>query len=147
MKNLKYLLVGVLFGITLSKAEVISWFRIYEMFKLQSFHMFGVIGTAVVLGYFIMRGFNSKVLKSATGAKVRVEDKKKGTPRNLIGGIIFGLGWALGGACPGPIFILVGKGVVSILVVLFGALLGAFLYHILKFKLPHYVFRLPNKKI
>ncbi len=146
MKNLKYLLVGVLFGITLSKAEVISWFRIYEMFKLQSFHMFGVIGTAVVLGFFIMRGFNSKVLKSATGAKIRVEEKKKGTPRNLIGGIIFGLGWALGGACPGPIFILVGKGVVSILVVLFGALLGAFLYHILKFKLPHYVFRSPNKK-
>jgi len=146
MKNLKYLLVGVLFGITLSKAEVISWFRIYEMFKLQSFHMFGVIGTAVVLGFFIMRGFNSKVLKSATGAKIRVEEKKKGTPRNLIGGIIFGLGWALGGACPGPIFILVGKGVVSILVVLFGALLEAFLYHILKFKLPHYVFRSPNKK-
>ena len=146
MKNLKYLLVGVLFGITLSKAEVISWFRIYEMFKLQSFHMFGVIGTAVVLGFFIMRGFNSKVLKSATGAKIRVEEKKKGTPRNLIGGIIFGLGWALGGACPGPIFILVGKGVVSILVVLFGALLGAFLYHILKFKLPHYVFRSPNRK-
>ena len=80
MKNLKYLLVGVLFGITLSKAEVISWFRIYEMFKLQSFHMFGVIGTAVVLGFFIMRGFNSKVLKSATGAKIRVEEKKKGTP-------------------------------------------------------------------
>jgi hypothetical protein len=146
MKNLKYLLVGVLFGITLSKAEVISWFRIYEMFKLQSFHMFGVIGTAVVLGFFIMRGFNSKVLKSATGAKIRVEEKKKGTPRNLIGGIIFGLGWALGGACPGPIFILVGKGVVSILVVLFGALLGALLYHMLKFKLPHYVFRSPNKK-
>ena len=146
MKNLKYLLVGVLFGITLSKAEVISWFRIYEMFKLQSFHMFGVIGTAVVLGFFIMRGFNSKVLKSATGAKIRVEEKKKGTPRNLIGGIIFGLGWALGGACPGPIFILVGKGVVSILVVLFGALLGALLYHLLKLKLPHYVFRSPNKK-
>lgn len=146
MKNLKYLLVGVLFGITLSKAEVISWFRIYEMFKLQSFHMFGVIGTAVVLGFFIMRGFNSKVLKSATGAKIRVEEKKKGTPRNLIGGIIFGLGWALGGACPGPIFILVGKGVVSILVVLLGALLGALLYHMLKFKLPHYVFRSPNKK-
>lgn len=146
MKNLKYLLVGVLFGITLSKAEVISWFRIYEMFKLQSFHMFGVIGTAVVLGFFIMRGFNSKLLKSATGAKIRVEEKKKGTPRNLIGGIIFGLGWALGGACPGPIFILVGKGVVSILVVLLGALLGALLYHMLKFKLPHYVFRSPNKK-
>jgi uncharacterized membrane protein YedE/YeeE len=137
MKNLKYLLVGVLFGITLSKAEVISWFRIYEMFKLQSFHMFGVIGTAVVLGFFIMRGFKSQKLKSGTGAKIHVEEKKKGTPRNLIGGIIFGLGWALGGACPGPIFILIGKGVVPILVVLFGALLGAFLYHILKSKLPH----------
>lgn len=146
MKNLKFLLVGVLFGITLSKAEVISWFRIYEMFKLQSFHMFGVIGTAVVIGFFIMRGFKSKTLKSANGLKIRVEEKKKGTPRNLIGGIIFGLGWALGGACPGPMFILVGKGVIPILVVLFGALLGAFLYHVLKFKLPHYVFRSPNKK-
>lgn len=146
MKNLKFLLVGVLFGITLSKAEVISWFRIYEMFKLQSFHMFGVIGTAVVIGFFIMRGFKSKTLKSANGLKIRVEEKKKGTPRNLIGGIIFGLGWALGGTCPGPMFILVGKGVIPILVVLFGALLGAFLYHVLKFKLPHYVFRSPNKK-
>jgi uncharacterized membrane protein YedE/YeeE len=121
----------------LSKAEVISWFRIYEMFKLQSFHMFGVIGTAVVIGFFIMRGFKSQKLKSVTGAKIHVEEKKKGTPRNLIGGIIFGLGWALGGACPGPIFILIGKGVVPILVVLFGALLGAFLYHTLKSKLPH----------
>ncbi|MDZ7612391.1 MAG: DUF6691 family protein [Flavobacteriaceae bacterium] len=137
MKNLKFLLVGVLFGITLSKAEVISWFRIYEMFKLQSFHMFGVIGTAVVIGFFIMRGFKSKKLKSVSGEQILVEKKPKGIPRNLVGGIIFGLGWALGGACPGPMFVLLGKGVIPILIVLFGAALGAFLYHAIKHKLPH----------
>ena len=137
MKYIKFLLVGVLFGITLSKAEVISWYRIYEMFKLQSFHMYGVIGSAVVIGIFIMYFFKKGTLKTYTGEIIHVAPKKKGVYRNLIGGIIFGLGWALGGACPGPMYILVGKGVVSILVVLFGAHLGAFLYHAMKHKLPH----------
>lgn len=137
MKYIKFLLVGVLFGITLSKAEVISWFRIYEMFKLQSFHMFGVIGSAVAIGIVIIYFFKNETLKTIKGDPVYLEPKKKGIPRNLIGGIIFGLGWALGGACPGPMYILLGKGVVAILVVLFGAHLGAFLYHALKHKLPH----------
>ncbi len=137
MKYIKYLFVGLLFGITLSKAEVISWYRIYEMFKLQSFHMYGVIGSAVVVGIFIMYFFKRETLKTYQGKVIVVADKKKGLWRNLLGGIIFGLGWALGGVCPGPMYILLGKGVVAILVVLFGAHLGAFLYHAIKHKLPH----------
>ena len=137
MKYFKYLFVGLLFGITLSKAEVISWYRIYEMFKLQSFHMYGVIGSAVVVGIFIMYFFKKETLKTYQGKVIVVADKKKGLWRNLLGGIIFGLGWALGGVCPGPMYILLGKGVVAILVVLFGAHLGAFLYHAIKHKLPH----------
>jgi len=137
MKYIKFLLVGILFGITLSKAEVISWFRIYEMFKLQSFHMYGVIGSAVAIGIILMYFFKKGTLKTLHGKEINVEPKKKGISRNLIGGIIFGLGWALGGACPGPMYILLGKGVVSILIVLFGAHLGAFLYHAVKHKLPH----------
>lgn len=137
MKYIKYLLVGILFGITLSKAEVISWFRIYEMFKLQSFHMYGVIGSAVAIGIILMYFFKKGTIKTLYGNEIVVEPKKKGVSRNLIGGIIFGLGWALGGACPGPMYILVGKGVISILVVLFGAHIGAFLYHAVKHKLPH----------
>lgn len=137
MKYLKFLLVGVFFGIVLSKAEVISWYRIYEMFKLQSFHMFGVIGSAVFIGIFIMRGFKTQKLKSFDHKAILVEEKKKGIPHNLLGGIIFGLGWALGGACPGPMFILLGKGIWTIIIVLFGASLGAFIYHAIKHKLPH----------
>jgi uncharacterized membrane protein YedE/YeeE len=137
MKYVKFLLVGVLFGIILSKSEVISWYRIYEMFKLQSFHMYGVIGSAVVIGIFIMYFFKKETLKSYKGEIIKVAEKKKGVARNLIGGTIFGLGWALGGACPGPMYALLGKGVVGILVVLLGAHLGAFFYHALKHKLPH----------
>lgn len=137
MKYLKFLLIGVLFGIILSKAEVISWYRIYEMFKFQSFHMYGVIGSAVAIGVFIMYFFKKGKLKTYKGELIHVEAKEKGIAKNLIGGIIFGLGWALGGACPGPMYTLIGKGVVAILVVLFGAHLGAFLYHALKHKLPH----------
>ncbi len=137
MKYFKYLLVGLIFGITLSKAEVISWYRIYEMFKLQSFHMYGVIGSAVVIGIFIMYFFKRETLKTYQGKVILVADKKKGLWRNLLGGTIFGLGWALGGVCPGPMYILLGKGVVAILVVLFGAHLGAFLYQAVKYKLPH----------
>jgi len=137
MKYIKFLLVGVIFGITLSKAEVISWFRIYEMFKFQSFHMYGVIGSAVVIGIVLMYLFKNETLKTYKGGVINVAAKKKGLWRNLIGGTIFGLGWALGGSCPGPMYILVGKGAVAILVVLFGAHLGAFLYHAAKHKLPH----------
>ncbi len=137
MKYLKFLLVGIFFGIVLFKAEVISWFRIYEMFKFQSIHMYGVIGSAVMVGIVLMYLFRTGKLKTIDGKAINVEPKKKGFARNMLGGIIFGLGWALGGACPGPMFVLLGKGVAAILVVLLGAILGAFLYHAFKRKLPH----------
>ena len=137
MKNIKFLAVGVLFGIILSKAEIISWFRIYEMFKFQSFHMYGVIGSAVVIGMVLMFLFKTKKIKTIQGKAIKVASKKKGLSRNLLGGIIFGLGWALAGACPGPMFAIAGRGVAAILVVLLGALLGTFAYHAVKQKLPH----------
>ncbi len=137
MKYIKFFLVGILFGIVMSKAEIISWYRIYEMFKFQSFHMYGIIGSAVVLGMVSMFLFRKKMVKTFEGNEIHVPAKKIGLSRNLLGGILFGLGWALAGACPGPMFVLVGKGVVSILVVIFGATLGAFLYGYFKEKLPH----------
>ena len=137
MKYIKFLLVGILFGIVMSKAEIISWFRIYEMFKFQSFHMYGIIGSAVVLGIVSMYFFKKKVVKTFEGNEIHVTAKKKGLIRNLFGGILFGLGWALAGACPGPMFVLIGKGVISILVVILGATLGAFFYGLFKNKIPH----------
>jgi len=137
MKNIKFLFIGILFGIILSKAEVISWYRIYEMFKFQSFHMYGVIGSAVALGAILVYFFKKGIIKTYFGAKITIDPKKKGFARNMIGGTIFGLGWALGGACPGPMFILLGRGAVAIIIVIIGALLGAFLYHATKRFLPH----------
>ncbi|WP_457609591.1 DUF6691 family protein [Lutibacter sp.] len=137
MKYIKFFLVGILFGIVMTKAEIISWYRIYEMFKFQSFHMYGIIGSAVVLGMISMFLFRKKMVRTFEGSDINVAPKKKGLYRNLLGGILFGLGWALAGACPGPMFVLIGKGVVSILVVIFGATLGAFLYGLFKEKLPH----------
>jgi len=137
MKYIKFLLIGILFGIVLSKAEIISWYRIYEMFKFQSFHMYGVIGSAVVLGIVIMYLFNKGMVKSYLGKKIEVEPKKKGFARNIIGGTIFGLGWGLIGACPGPMFILLGRGVATIVIAIIGGLLGVLFYHAIKHKLPH----------
>ena len=137
LKFVKFLLVGIAFGIVLSKAEVISWYRIYEMFRFESFHMYGIIGSAVVLGAISMYFFRKRMVRTFEGNDIHIEPKKKGLYRNLLGGILFGLGWALAGACPGPMFVLLGKGVVSILVVIFGATLGAFLYGLFKEKIPH----------
>lgn len=137
MKYIKFFLVGILFGIVMSKAEVISWYRIYEMFKFQSFHMYGIIGSAVAIGIVSMFLFRRKVVKTFKGEEIHVRPKKRGLYRNLLGGTLFGLGWALAGACPGPMFVLVGKGVVSILVVILGATIGAFLYGLLKDRIPH----------
>ena len=137
MKYIKFFLIGILFGIVMSKAEIISWYRIYEMFKFQSFHMYGVIGSAIVLGMLCMFLFRKKIVKTFEGNEIYIAPKKLGIYRNLFGGILFGLGWALAGACPGPMFVLIGKGVVSILVVIFGATLGAFLYGYFKDRLPH----------
>lgn len=137
MKFLKFLLAGVFFGIVLSKSEAISWYRIYEMFRFDSFHMYGIIGSAVVLGIIIFKLVKIFNIKTLQGEEIIVPPKKDGKYRNIIGGFIFGLGWALAGACPGPIYVLIGQGVIPIFIVLVGALLGAFLYHQTKHKLPH----------
>lgn len=136
MKYIKFLIVGILFGIILSKSEVVSWYRIYEMFKFQSFHMYGVIGSAVGIGIILMQLFKRGIIKDYQGNPIKVKDKKKGFIRTFVGGSIFGLGWALVGACPGPIFVLIGHGAVSILIVLLAATLGAFIYGLLSKKLP-----------
>lgn len=137
MKFFKYLFVGIIFGITLTKAEVISWYRIYEMFRFQSFHMYGVIGSAVVLGIVFIQIIKRFQVKSFDGQPIVIEPKKFGSSRYLIGGTIFGLGWAMTGVCPGPMFILLGNGVGVILVVIAAALLGTYTYGLLKNKLPH----------
>lgn len=137
MKYIKFYAIGILFGIVMSKAEIVSWYRIYEMFKFQSFHMYGIIGSAVILGIIMVQFFNNKTLKNYKGEAIKVDVKGAGWKRTLFGGTIFGLGWALAGACPGPMFVLIGHGAFSILIVIFGAVLGAFLYGVFRSKLPH----------
>lgn len=137
MKLFKFLLIGIFFGIVLTKSEAISWYRIYEMFKFQSFHMYGIIGTAVTFSTIFIFFFKKGVIKNYLGQKIIIKDKQKGSFRTLIGGTIFGLGWALAGACPAPIFVLIGNGVFPIIIVLVGALLGALLYGLTHKKLPH----------
>jgi uncharacterized membrane protein YedE/YeeE len=127
----------LIFGITLSKAEVISWYRIYEMFKFQSFHMYGVIGSAVVMGVIWIQIIKRTKLKSVNGEDIHIYPRHKSVPRYLFGGIIFGLGWAMTGACPGPMFILLGNGIGVIAVVIASALLGTYVYGVVRPKLPH----------
>ena len=136
-KYLKFFLVGIFFGIVLVKSEAVSWYRIFEMFKFQSFHMYGIIGTAVGTGIILLLLSNKLKLKTIQGNFIRVPLKERGLVRYVIGGIIFGLGWALCGACPGPMYILVGTGAFTILIVIAAALLGTFVYGVLKDKLPH----------
>ena len=137
MKFIKYLILGIIFGIILTKSEVVSWFRIYEMFRFQSFHMYGVIGSAVGLGIIIIQFIKRKELKSVSGKPIQIAPKDKGITRYLLGGTIFGLGWAMTGACPGPMFILVGNGVGVFVMVIASAILGTYCYGLLKNRLPH----------
>ena len=137
MRYIKYLLVGIIFGITLYKAEIVSWFRIQEMFRFQSFHMYGVIGSAVVLGALIVYLIKRSHMKNMAGDVWCLNDKAWSIPRYLIGGTVFGLGWALIGACPGPMFILVGGNAPFYLIAIAGAILGTFTYGVLRAKLPH----------
>ena len=137
MKYVIYLIVGVFFGIILFKSEAASWFRIYEMFQFGSFHMYGIIGSALALGIIGIQGIKRKNIKSLDGSDMNLQPKNKGVFRYLIGGIIFGLGWALAGACPGPMYVLAGAGYSSILIVIFGAVIGTFLYGLLQKRLPH----------
>ena len=134
--NFKYLVAGILFGIILIKAEVISWFRIQEMFRLQSFHMFGVIGSAVIVGIisvWLIRKFN---IKTIYGEPIEFVNRKlnKG---NIIGGLLFGSGWALTGACPGPLFAQIGTGATATIITLLSAIAGTWCYGLLRDKLPH----------
>ena len=137
MNFIKYLLVGFFFGIVLTKAEAVSWYRIYEMFQFQSFHMYGIIMTAIATGLIGVQIIKRKKLKDIDGKPIYIQDKEKGNIRYWIGGIFFGLGWAMVGACPGPIFILLGSGFLSVVLILFGAILGTFLYGVFKDRLPH----------
>lgn len=134
--NLKYLIVGIFFGIVFVKAEIISWFRIQEMFHLQSFFMYGVIGSAVAVGVvsvFIIKKFNIKTLQ---GEKIEIQPKtfSKG---QIYGGLLFGFGWAITGACPGPLFAQIGTGATVIIVTLLSAIAGTWFYGLIKDKLPH----------
>lgn len=137
MKYLKFLAVGIFFGIVMYKSEAASWFRIYEMFHFASFHMYGIIGSAVIIGVIGVQIIKRRDLKTVENKEMHLKPKNPGTYRYLIGGIIFGLGWALTGACPGPMFVLAGAGFYSILVVIAGSILGTLAYGILYKKLPH----------
>jgi len=133
---LKYLIMGILFGIILVKSEVISWYRIQEMFRLQSFHMYGVIGSAVLTGMisvWLIKKFN---IKTIDGEKIELPPKKfnKG---QIYGGLIFGFGWAITGACPGPLFAQIGAGFSVIIVTLLSAIAGTWFYGLVREKLPH----------
>ncbi|NNE13670.1 MAG: YeeE/YedE family protein [Saprospiraceae bacterium] len=137
MKILKYTIPGVLFGIIMTKSEAISWFRIQEMFRFESFHMYGIIGVAVTLATlmtFIIKKTNKRNIE---GKEITFSPKNKSVARYMIGGIIFGLGWAMTGACPGPLFTLVGHGILTILIVIASAVLGTYVYGLLRTKLPH----------
>ncbi len=137
MKSIVYIIVGVFFGILMYKSEAASWFRIYEMFEFGAFHMYGIIGSALflgVIGTLLIKKFNIKALG---GQDMQLKPKDKSFARYMFGGILFGLGWALAGACPGPMYVLVGSGYVSILLVIAGALLGTFVYGLVREKLPH----------
>jgi hypothetical protein len=137
MRTIIYLGIGIFFGIVMIKSEAASWFRIYEMFQFNAFHMYGIIGSALVLGVIIIQLIKRKKLNSFFGEQIQIAPKEKSISRYLIGGIIFGLGWALVGVCPGPMFVLVGAGYLPVLVVIVSALLGTLIYGILKNKLPH----------
>ena len=137
MRSIGYLLIGIFFGIVMFKSEAASWFRIYEMFQFQSFHMYGIIGSALFLGVIGVQIIKRKNLKSFFGQRITFIPKEKSFRRYMYGGIIFGLGWALAGACPGPIFTLIGAGFMPILIVFAGSLLGTFIYGLLRKKLPH----------
>ncbi len=134
---MKFILAGVLFGIVMSKSEAISWYRIQEMFRFQSFHMYGIIGTAVVLGALATFVIKKYKLRDVQGNPIVFVPKEKSVARYLLGGIVFGLGWALTGACPGPLFVNLGYGYWPILLAIGGGLLGTYTYGLLRDKLPH----------
>ncbi len=136
MNNLKYLITGILFGIVFVKAEIISWFRIQEMFRLQSFHMYGIIGSAVIVGMISVLIIKKFKVKTITGDPVEYQPKvfSKG---QIFGGLLFGLGWAITGACPGPLFAQIGTGASVVIITFLSAVAGTWVYGALSDKLPH----------
>ena len=137
MKNLKFLILGIFFAIVLSKTQAISWYRFYEMFKFQSFHMFGIIGGAVVISMIFMQLFKKGIIKDAKGNIIAPKKKKKGFISTLLGGTFFGIGWGISGACAAPIFIIFGFQLIPAIIILIGALIGTFIYGLLSKKLPN----------
>lgn len=137
MKLFRYLIIGVVFGIVMAKSEAISWYRIQEMFRFQAFHMYGIIGVAVVMGALIVQIIKRLGIRDMTGNHIIFNPKATSIARYLIGGTIFGLGWALTGACPGPMVVNVGYGYGVFLVVIAGAVVGTYFYGLLRDKLPH----------
>ncbi|MES2418115.1 MAG: DUF6691 family protein [Bacteroidota bacterium] len=134
--NIKFLIIGTIFGIVFVKAEIVSWFRIQEMFRLQSFFMFGVIGTAIfvaMISILLIKRFKIKTFK---GEEITIEDKKfnKG---QIYGGLIFGIGWAITGACPGPLFAQIGSGFLVIIITFLSAVAGTWIYGYFRERLPH----------
>jgi uncharacterized membrane protein YedE/YeeE len=137
MKFIKFLLLGIVFGIVMAKSEAISWFRIQEMFRFQAFHMYGIIGTAVTLGVIGVAIIKKFKIRDFHGNPIVFYPKDKSVTRYLIGGTIFGLGWALSGACPGPMVVNIGYGFLSMVIVFFFAIVGTYLYGVFMKKLPH----------
>jgi uncharacterized membrane protein YedE/YeeE len=134
--HFKYLAVGILFGVVFVKAEIISWFRMQEMFRLQSFHMYGVIGTAVVVGAISVYCIKKFQIKTIHGEQIKFSDKTFNWGQ-VIGGLLFGLGWALTGACPGPLFAQIATGSFAVIIVLMSAIAGTWVYGLVREKLPH----------
>lgn len=133
----RFILIGILFGVALAQGEIISWYRIAEMFQFQSFHMYGVIGSAVILGAIFLQLAKKLGWQSVEGQPFDIFEYPRGWKRYLIGGTLFGMGWAITGGCPGPLFILVGAGYTPVLVAILGGMLGTILYGVVRKHLPH----------
>ncbi len=137
MKNISFFAVGIFFGIVMTKSEAISWFRIHEMFRFESIHMYGIIGTAVIIGAAIIFAMKKLKIKTLAGTLVSYTPMELRIPRHLLAGSIFGLGWAITGCCPGPMYVLIGQGYWIIILVMLSAILGTYTYGVIKDKLPH----------
>jgi uncharacterized protein len=137
VKAVKYILAGILFGIIMTKSEAVSWYRIQEMFRFQSFFMYGIMGTAVFSGIIIIAAIKKFHLRDIHGTHIMIPPKNKSWKKYLFGGSIFGMGWAMTGACPGPIFVLLGQGYAVMIMVIAGALAGTFAYALVRDRLPH----------
>ncbi len=136
MRRIKYIVAGIFFGIIMVKSEAVSWWRIQELFRFQSFFMYGIIGSAVLTGIVLISSIKRHQLRDIHGRSVKFPDKEPAWKKYLIGGSVFGIGWAFTGACPGPVFVLLGAGYGVMVLVIAGALTGTVLYGLLRDRLP-----------